>query len=857
MKSTLTKFILLTGLCMTTAISDAEEVTIENNAVKLTVDSVGGRITSFVLNDTKKDVATKGAKSPWQGFAKERVLANGNKSLITSSFTLKKVAGNTISATATTPYSITKTYSLLNDSAAVKVSVVVKRAPKGAVFTIHNFLSTFNVKKSKGYVYSIDNNAKQFKPAGDGFIKTPNAQWFMTQTNNIGIATHFDQTKPAELSAYLASVATMEWSYAPIKNNGELRYSYTIYLFNPKKKASIPSFVKKGKPSSTTGNKSSKVTTAVSKVTPLITEMPTLSPRKSGYAFVSNIEQIAYIAKNTPSMIHFAPINKSHQPDLFLALPKGIKVLDAFRGLQLVPQGEQTIKGELFNVTRVMTIPSSSKYTLIWEATKEFTGKELKGYFWGEWGNKKQRKKALTIELVSIPKVTPFKKIPVWLCIPSDLTAIWPKMSTLKTSGINYLDAWTYMRQNGTDTWGERVLDDTIKRTNTSGMQLITWVREWWWADGKKDTNGSAMDIDGNRVNQLCLSYRGKFYKEFIDQGKRLIDKGCYQHSTDPEMYHLGEKICFCPICVANFKKFLAKSYPKLKYKNPIKFEHKQKKYQALHNAWNDFKATRYTDFFREYRQAMETYMKSKDIKKKFTFYVMSTYHRNWKNFYGFKNYKESSVYLKTLEDPKKFAEVFDVIAPMSYMDIYANYSNYDMLLPWKECYSLRKLVGKKAIIAPLLSSGYAFISAYDSDTSAEMLKANILESFIGGAKGFGFWGECPFDAKDMKIVAEVVQMLKPYENVILDGTLSDEVNVVSNNAFAKRIVSGQGSLILVSEYSKRDITATINCPVKKSSQVINLLTQKVIGIITPDNAQFTVKINSERAVMLYVGEKQ
>ena len=80
------------------------------------------------------------------------------------------------------------------------------------------------------------------------------------------------------------------------------------------------------------------------------------------------------------------------------------------------------------------------------------------------------------------------------------------------------------------------------------------------------------------------------------------------------------------------------------------------------------------------------------------------------------------------------------------------------------------------------------------------MLKYNMLAVIAGGGKGFGFWGECPFDAADMKAVAEVVGMLAPYEKIILEGKAEGKVTVCSGNAVAKRVTSPAGSRLLVSE---------------------------------------------------------
>lgn len=845
-----------------------KEMTIENESIKLTIDSRGGKISSLIFKGDANDIAVKESNSVWQGLAKERISVNGGKSaLLNAELNLKKVSEQCIVAEAKLQggllngIEIRKEYKLDKIEASVKITVdITLSATRQASIAIHNYLPSITVGNSKGFYYMLDEQVKYLKGGGDNILNVQNPKWFMTKNDKIGFCATFDSKEPVQLSSYLdGGCSTLDWQYAPLLEGKSLSYSYTLYPFDVTNNARNPAFLQDVLKSaaSLADCAKKKENGPVANVAPLITARPVLPPKKSGFAFSGNIEQIAYVAAETPSMIHFLPINPSHKPDLILALPEGIRLLGGFRNFQFVQLGTENIEGEKYNLTRIVTGPASSKYTFIWQAENSLPAsgkKNFKAYYWGEWNNQKQERQALNIELIPVPAVTSFKTIPVWLCIPSDLAAMWPDMNALKDCGFNYLDVWSYTRAGSErDSWGGKALLKTQGKCKEADINLIVWVREWWWAEAIKTKEGKAMFIDGSPADTLCLSYRGPFFQEWIEQGKYFIDNGIYFHSTDPEIYREGEKICFCPNCIFEFKNFLKKNYPELKYKNPIKFESNPKEYSELHNAWNDFKASRYAGFFAEYRHQMEEYMKEKGLNKLFKMYIMSTYHRSWDSFYGFDNYKESPVYLKTLEDPIKLSKIFNIIAPMAYMDVYANYRDYDMLSTWKDTISLRKIVGDTASIAPMLCTGYPFVPAFDCDTSAEMLKYNILESFIGGGKGFSFWGECPFDAKDMKVTAEVVGMLSPYEEIILTGTPSDNIKAISGNAFAKRLESPNGSLVLISEYSKDKISAKISCPVKNSSQVIDLTTGKEVAIISVEKPVFNIELDNERAHLFLI----
>lgn len=593
----------------------------------------------------------------------------------------------------------------------------------------------------------------------------------------------------------------------------------------------------------------------VTTMPPLTTKRPYLPRRQSGFAFTSNIEQIAYISPEQFSMIHFMPVNPSRKPELYIALPSEIRLEGGFRDFSIEKTGTYTYNNRKLNLYHVAPGPRASKYTFFWKLTKTLPeDSKLEGCYWGEWPKGKQEPKPLNIKVVSIPETKPFKSLPVYLSMPNDFFAEYPDVEGLRRGGFNYLDIWTYLSDDEID-WGAPMLDTTREKAKKAGIGEIVWIREWWWHNAQKEPDGMAELIDGKKVdNMLCLSYRGKWHQRLIEQGKYLIDRGYYFHSTDPEMYSAGDTICFCGKCRERFKTYLAEKAPNVAYADPREFEKNPEQNAELHKLWNAFKCRSYIELFGEYRRVMESYMKEKGISAPFLFMIYSSYHRSFPGFSAYKDYRTSHSYLKTLEDPRTFVGVFDFVGPMVYMDVYANYKDYDMLLPWRDTMTLRKITQEKVPIAPILCAGYPFVFAFGSDLNAEMLKYNMLEVIAGGGKGFGFWGECPVDAADMKSVAQVVGMLGPYEDIILNGRADAEVKAVSGNAVVKRVRADRGSLVLVSEYSRRPLSVKVECPVAEPSRVIDLSTGKQIGRITPENPVFTMNLKQDRAVMLYVG---
>ena len=181
----------------------------------------------------------------------------------------------------------------------------------------------------------------------------------------------------------------------------------------------------------------------VTTMPPLTTKRPYLPRKKSGYAFVSNIEQIAYVAAESSSMIHFTPVNPSHKPKLFIALPPEIRLQGAYRDLSVSAPEKTTLNGREMDLYKVSSGPRVSKYTFFWRLTRALPeGTALTGYYWGEWSKGKQAPQKLNIQVVSIPEAKEFKSIPVYLSMPNDFYSAWPDTAGLRRAGFNYLDMW-------------------------------------------------------------------------------------------------------------------------------------------------------------------------------------------------------------------------------------------------------------------------------------------------------------------------------------------------------------------------------------------------------------------------------
>lgn len=276
---------------------------------------------------------------------------------------------------------------------------------------------------------------------------------------------------------------------------------------------------------------------------------------------------------------------------------------------------------------------------------------------------------------------------------------------------------------------------------------------------------------------------------------------------------------------------------------------------KVLRAAWLEFRALNYVGMFADYRLAIETYLKEKSPEDTFFWMLlMNAYHRGRPSYYGFEDYRDSPLYTESLEDPGMLASSFEVFSPMIYPDIYANYGPYDMQLPWKDTHSLRALVAPKSDVAPILTAGYPYATAYDSDFPTSAMKAQILEAIAGGARGFGIWGVCPADAADLQAIAETVAMLMPVESLLMEADPVNDLRDLDGKVLVKGVASAAGKVMLVSDYSSQPKTARVSVGlVTVPMTVTDLATGQKVGSVTPDNPVFTVTLDKERVRLFHI----
>ena len=82
-------------------------------------------------------------------------------------------------------------------------------------------------------------------------------------------------------------------------------------------------------------------------------------------------------------------------------------------------------------------------------------------------------------------------------------------------------------------------------------------------------------------------------------------------------------------------------------------------------------------------------------------------------------------------------------------------------------------------------------------------------------------------------------------------------MQVPSANASVRRTALDNRSLLFVSEYSRRELTIDIECPVAVPSVIRNLATGRILAHLKPGQSRFTLRMKNDCVVVLAIEEEQ
>jgi len=572
-----------------------------------------------------------------------------------------------------------------------------------------------------------------------------------------------------------------------------------------------------------------------------------------------------YASPDIPTMIAFGQSSRlpkdKPEPEirLILDLPEGFQVHGgrfigkSYTGKDIEKPSDIKIEGKNYKGFRINRLlhniyGNNARATEVIVSTTIKAPQDLKAYYATEIDGKLCHQREIPLHIISIPQVGPPKKIltrfgPLW-----GILSDYPDITAFNKIGFSLPDPEYFQRV--IKTYALR----TAAREHVNCLEFQA-----------KEEDAQNINLDGKEVksgfNIACPTYRGKFYKETIEKGKRAIDLGIYLHCFDPERNN-GKFICFCPRCISQFKEYL-ETHSSLPYKSPKEFIRQWGKYPEYHRLWIKFKVEKESERYRDYREAMMKHMKEKGLNP--DRFKMRIAAGDW-CFKGTNPNPENTDYWLvkaiegSLEDPLILADIFDYFAPMIYPDFDPDYrKGADMLEFSERLANIYQYSKGKVKIYPTLSSGWPYESWGANIEPNGMMKYQVLESFAGGAKGVCIYAPGHFDALDMKYFAEAMKQVLPVEDIVVEGEPipEDKIKDLNKQTFVKGIEFKEEAVILVSEYSESPKEAKVEYRIKEPAEVVDLSTGKSIAKITPTNPTFKVRLDKDRARLFYIGRRK
>ena len=492
-----------------------------------------------------------------------------------------------------------------------------------------------------------------------------------------------------------------------------------------------------------------------------------------------------YVSEEIPAEVAFGlqgNFGKVKNFRLALALPPGLDVTYS------VPKGSYTgevkIKDKTYRQYEFKSFRTSSySFNIPMDILANAKFKDSDLYLWALWDGGSQTPERIQVKRVDkLPKIGKgLKRLYMGLNVTSRLAQDW-KVPQYDKLGVNFIEYWEYNPQMSflkphPDNAFTPYIEDAKKKNIKSFIEVGTAytrvgdaVRGYMQEElgtlhypvksyeKIKLNDILAVDHNGKQVKMVCPSNRSRYYQKTLDTLRVYISYGFENIAFDEEAWSNGATICFCERCKGEFKKFLQKKYPDIKYQSPEITVTEPGKHKALENAWWDFKTDLIADLYRSYREEIDRFKNKSGQKRELFVWLSSSV---GKGRYG--------AITDRLTDYRKMGKYIDWAIPMLYTDNSMQVGESSKFIANNVLTDTRaKLIMG---LCPNRYYEYFRIEAQSMGTEAVVLE-QILESVFNGARGVIFWSHrgCFRGALDFRNVAMAVKMLMPVEDILLDG---------------------------------------------------------------------------------------
>jgi len=479
-------------------------------------------------------------------------------------------------------------------------------------------------------------------------------------------------------------------------------------------------------------------------------------------------------------------------------------------------------------------------------------GATARMHYWGSIPDKEGPERKVALEVISIHKV---KHKPRRLLIGEAWEGrgsflAWPGFEKHYTDlGMNFVGLTDFQTPTGTVS-DEKSVRAFVKRCTDAGIhvagvfapgRIMAHYCESTPAVLARTQDGKIFHFQKTDKKSICLSYRGLFFERiFLEPLRCLAACGVSFAMYDYEMGYGAENkyVCFCERCLRKYEGYFRKKHPDLKCLDPRDVIAAPDEHPQHLDAWRHFVTDQTADWFRRKKDHL-TKMCAKYGAKSSPRVMIGDYGSPgpWKQ-------AERRAFYK----PKCLERGLDFVQHIFYK-------------PWDIKYTRDKAqtmhVGGWRGFAypskqqlPWTTPGWTGGSA---NTTPEKFRYMLMEILANGCHGMVFYDGCGFDGLDFNVVAEVVDMFAPVEDIVIDGEyLIAECEPKGAVAHGQKLRDEM--VLIVSHYGGKEKTdVVVTLPVEKMSEIRDLETGRKLATVDPKNQKLALTFTEKRAAVVHV----
>ncbi len=344
-------------------------------------------------------------------------------------------------------------------------------------------------------------------------------------------------------------------------------------------------------------------------------------------------------------------------------------------------------------------------------------------------------------------------------------------------------------------------------------------------------------------------------------------------YDSEPGFY---PNMCYCDGCKEYFKQFLKKRYPHLKYVDPAKIimenyklskvgdvlsRSSVLKYPRQFRAWLDCKAEIGNEIFRAWNNVLRD-----EIKHKERWFVERPFPIPLQDVDLITGEYELSAELKVngigwRRDCSRYYD-FDALLGSGTL-IQAMPSFYGATAPKivRIVSATRRRMTEKGYKGLIFCWVTAGMGSRSTETDPKAYKENLLACYFSGAHGTVAFMCQGTEGRDYKALAEAINIIAPYENLIADGSPigKNEIKVRKGNIQVSGMKSTDGKVYVVA-IATEELYKKSSAIIKLPKNLLNAQTKTIYGLppvmrkkgliklqFTPDNILTVIEFSSKK----------